>query len=42
MVVLPPLHDAIGNVFANLFLVMTEAAQKARAEIGDACQAHPA
>jgi hypothetical protein len=42
IVVLPPLHDAIGDFFANLFLVMTEAAQKARADVGDARRAHSA
>jgi hypothetical protein len=42
ILVLPPLHDAIGDFFANLFLVMTDAAQKARAETGAAPRAHSA
>jgi hypothetical protein len=42
IVVLPPLHDAIGDFFANLFLVMTTSAQRARDDIGAVRHAHSA
>jgi hypothetical protein len=42
IVVLPPLTEAIFDMFANLFLVMIASAQEAGAEIGDMGRAHSA
>jgi hypothetical protein len=42
IVVLPPLVDAIFDMFANLFLVMIHSAQDARTQIGEPQRAHSA